>query len=132
MAKKPLQVRSNPPAIAPGGNQGITSNSVPFGHNTDRMATGMSSYWGQTLAGLGLSPAPALHAGNTDTDAAAWVENMGNARFSEYMFTPAGQYVMYGLNQQQHLPVMEQANTESQFKAFILALNAAFRRSGGR
>lgn len=131
MAKKTLQLQSTPPAVAPQNTQGVTHNSVPFGYNTERMAGGMASYWGQTMSGHGLPVAPVLHSGNTDADAQAWVENTGYARFSEYMATPEGQYVMYGLSQQQHLPVMEQANTEQQFKAFILALNAAFRKSGG-
>lgn len=131
--KKPLQLQlyGNPMAVAAQPDQSRCANQVPFGHNVDAVQMGMAAYLGSTRPGIGQSLAPILHGGSEVADMNAWNAEMGHGRFSEYMATPAAQYHMLNLAQQQRQPMMEQSNTESQWKAFVVALNAAFKKAGG-
>ena len=131
--KKTLQLRlyGDPHSVAPQPNQAIEHNTVPFGWNTDGIAMALSGYLGISRPGIGQSIAPVLHSGDVVADMNAWITNQGMQRFSDYMKTPAAQYHIMNLRQQQHMPMMEQANTESQWKAFVQAINAAFRKAGG-
>ena len=110
----------------------VPTNYQPFGPNLDGIARALSSYNAMFTPGLGQSVNPILRQGG-EADYADWERNSATTYANDYMETPKGQYVMYGLAQQQRLPTMQQSNTENQFKAFILAINAAFQKgSSGR
>lgn len=116
------------PRMVASGQRGANYNQQPFGPNLDGISRSLASYAAMFTPGQGQSVNPILHEGG-ESDYAAWQENSYNPNFNEYMETPKSQYFMYGLDQQQHMPMMEQSNTESQFKAFILAVNAAFQKA---